>query len=282
MSCCQKSSLLKFLLPVALIFLYAGCSRQVQKGRVLASADGNVLHMSEVASHVDTNSAYAVRNYVSHWVDEQLLYDEARKMGLNNSPRFDQRVKEFSTQLAITMFLNRRIYNVPPRLTPAEISGFYNSHRGEFVASDDIAYVNFAAFDKRSYAVSFRNALVSGTRWAAAFGEIPAYAILDAKDSVYLRESGSTPAVWNVIQSLEPGRVSFPIQVDSLSYVVQLMMKIRPGQVLPLSYASPRISERLTIEKRQKMYKALIDSLRSLGNFQVDPSVAIRDTNSQE
>ena len=282
MSLSQKNNLLKFLLPAILVFLYTGCSRQVRNGKVLASANGSVLRMSEVASHVDTNSAYAVRNYVSHWVDEQLLFDEAKKLGLNDSRQFNERVREFSTQLAITMFLNKRIYDVPPELTPDEISGFYNSHRDEFVASDDIAYVNYAAFDKRSFAVSFRNSIVSGTQWATAFGEIPAYAILEAKDSVYLRESNSTSAVWNVIQSLEPGKVSFPIQVDSLSYVAQVMMKIRPGQVLPLSYASPGIAERLTVEKRQKMYKALVDSLRSLGNFQVDPSVAIRDTNSQE
>lgn len=282
MSLSQRSNFLRFLLSAVLVFLYAGCSRQTPNGRVLASADGNVLRMNDVASHVDTNSAYAVRNYVSHWVDEQLLYGEAEKMGLGDSRQFDQRVKEFSTQLAITMFLNKRIYDVPPNLPAKEISDFYEAHRSEFVASDDIAYVNYAAFDKRSYAVAFRNALVSGSAWQAAFGEIPAYGILEAKDSVYLRESSSTGAVWNVIQSLEAGRVSFPIQVDSLSYVVQVLSKIKPGQALPLNFASPRIRERLTIEKRQHMYKALIDSLRALGNYQVDPSVAIRDTNSQE
>ncbi len=273
---------MRFFLPAILIFLYAGCSRQTPRGKIIASADGNVLRMSEVASHVDTNSAYAVRNYVSNWVDEQLLYNAAKEMGLNDSRRFNQQVREFSTQLAITAFLNERVYDVRPDLPPGDIADFYRAHKPEFVASDDIALVNYAAFDRRSYAVSFRNALVSGAAWSVAFGQIPAFAILDAKDSVYLRESNSTRAVWNVIESLEPGRISFPIQVDSLSYVVQVLAKIRPGQVLPLSYASPRIRERLTIEKRQQMYKALIDSLRGLGNFQVDPSVGIRDTNSQE
>lgn len=269
-------------MPITLVFLYTGCSRQAPQGKIIASADGSVLRMSDVASHVDTNSAYAVRNYVSHWVDEQLLYDEAKKMGLNDSPRFNERVREYSTELAITMFLNKKIYDVPSNLSRGEISGFYKNHMREFVASDDIACVNYAAFDKRSLAVSFRNALVSGTAWPAAFGKIPPYGILEAKDSIYLKQSNSTGAIWNVIQSLGAGRISFPIRVDSLSYVVQVLSKIRPGQVLPLSYASVQIRERLTIEKRQQMYKALVDSLRGLGNFQVDPSVAIRDTNSQE
>lgn len=238
--------------------------------------------MSDVSPHVDTSSAYAVRNYVSHWVDEQLLYDEAKQLGLNNSPEFEQRVKEFSTQLAITMLLNQRIYDVPLELSQKEISDYYSKHSGEFLATDDIAYVNYAAFNKRSVAVIFRNALVSGTAWLAAFRDVPTYAILEARDSVYLKEEGSTGAVWNVIRSLDAGKVSFPIQVDSLSYIVQVLNKIKPGEPLPLSYASPRIRERLTIERRQKMYSALIDSLRGLGNFQIDPGVAIRDTSSQE
>lgn len=238
--------------------------------------------MSDVASHVDTNSAYAVRNYVSHWVDEQLLYDEAKRLGLNDSREFNQRVREFSRQLAITMLLNKRIYDVPTELTSQEISGFYAAHKNEFMSSEDIACVNYAAFDRRSVAVSFRNALVSGTAWQAAFSDIPAYSIMEAKDSVYLKESDITSAVWNVIQSLGPSRVSFPIQVDSLSYIVRVISKIGPGEPLPLSYASSRIRDRLTIEKRERIYRALVDSLRSLGNFQINPSVGIRDTNSQE
>lgn len=265
-----------------LAVVFAGCSREAKSGRFLASVHGNELRMSDVAPHVDTTSAYAVRNYVSNWVDEQLLYDQAKQLGLNESGRFEQRVREFSMQLAITMLLNKRIYGVPLELSPEEIKSFYDDHRKEFIASDDIAYVSYAAFDKRSVAVAFRNSLVSGTRWPAAFGEIPAFEILAVKDSVYLRESGTQGAIWNVIQSLDPGKVSFPIQVDSLSYIVQVLGKIKPGQALPLGYATPRIRERLTIEKRQKMYAALIDSLRSLGNFQISPGVAIRDTSSQE
>ncbi len=282
MSLFRRSDLLPLLVPVVSAVLLAGCSSEAKRGKFLASVRGNDLRMADVAPHVDTTSAYAVRNYVSNWVDEHLLFDEAEKLGLNESAQFQQRVKEFSMQLAITMLLNKEIYDVPLNLSSKEISAFYDSHRAEFLASGSIAYVNYAGFDKRSVAVAFRNALVSGTPWSSAFSEIPAYQIISVKDSVYLKGTDADGAVWNVIQSLDPGKVSFPIQVDSVNYIVQVIDKISPGSLLPLSYASPGIKERLTIEKRQKMYSALVDSLRSLGNFQINPSVAISDTNSQE
>jgi hypothetical protein len=282
MSCWPVSKTSGKWLPVAFAVILAGCSRQPESGRLLATAGSAKLYLSEVSNRVDTSSAYAVRNYVSNWVNQQLLYDEAKKLGIDNSPGFQRRVDEFSRQLAITMLLNHRVYDPPVSFTTDEIRNFYSSHKDEFRAPDEIAFVNLAAFDNRSIAVKFRNALVSGSSWTETLGEIPTYAILDIQDSVYLKASGTNPAVWNVVQSISEGSVSFPIQIDSLSYVVQVLNKIGAGDSLPLGYAEPLIRERLTIEKRRKLYEALMDSLRAVGNFQIDPSVAIRDTSVQE
>lgn len=269
------------LLFVVVLFA-AGCSKQKQNGRLLATAGGVDLYMGDVAAHVDTNSAYAVRNYVSKWVDEQLLYNEAASEGLDNSSDFKERVGEFSRQLAITDLLNRKVYGSPVEFTQEEISTFYTQHRIEFKAAEDLAQVNLAGFDKRSYAVSFRNSLVSGAQWSSVFSEIPQYAILSERDSVFITSSSVSPAIWNVVQSLENGRISFPIQVDSLSCIVQVIQKIEPGTPLPLEYVTQLIKERLTVFKRRQMTQDLINSLRSSGNYQIDPSVAIKDTSAEE
>lgn len=281
-SCWQGSNSIGKWLPVVLTLSLIGCSRQPESGRLLASAGNSKLYLNEVSIHVDTASAYAVRNYVSNWVNQQLLYNEAQKLGIDNAPEFRRRIGEFSRQLSITMLLNRRVYNVPVDLSEEDIAAFYNKNRDQFRATGEIDLVNMAGFDNRNFAVKFRNALVSGSNWNEVFNDLPTYAILDVRDSVYLKESDANPAIWNVIGSLGEGRVSFPVQVDTMSYVVQVIKKIRAGDPLPLDYASPFIKERLTIEKRKKLYDALLDSLRSVGNFQIDPSVAIRDTSVQE
>lgn len=259
-----------------------GCSHQQKTGRLLATVNSSDLYMTDVAAHVDTNSAYAVRNYVSNWVSQQLLFDEAKKEGLDNASAFQASVTEYSRQLAITMLLNKKVYEAPIELSQDDISNYYNSHRNELRASNEIACVNLAAFGKRSFAVSFRNALVSGSPWNEVFNDIPVNAIIDVKDSVYVTSSSVHPAIWNVIQSLEDKRLSFPIQVDTLSYIVQVIKKLNVGELLPLDYATSRIKERLLIEKRRRLYGTLLDSLRSVGNFQIDPSVAIRDTSIEE
>jgi hypothetical protein len=266
---------------MSLLFL-PGCSHHQESGRLLASVGNSDLYMKDVAAHVDTGSAYPVRNYVSNWVDQQLLYDEAKKEGLESVPSFQENVAEYTRQLAITMLLNKRVYEAPIEVTQGDISNYYNSHHDELRASNEIACVNFAAFVKRSFAVSFRNALVSGSSWNGVFNDIPINAIIDVKDSVYVTSSSVHPAIWDVIQSLEDRKISFPIQVDTLNYVVQVIRKLNVGDLLPLDYAASRIKERLLIEKRRQAYGSLVDSLRSIGNFRIDPSVAIRDTGVEE
>ena len=149
-------------LMFGLAVLSAGCSRHQESGHLLATVDDSRLYLSEVATSVDTNSAYAVRNYVTQWVSRQLLYDEAKKEGLDNTPGFQESVVEYSRELAITALLNKKVYEIPIDLTEADISKYYDSHQNELRTSEEMACVNLAALKKRSTAVSLRNALVSG------------------------------------------------------------------------------------------------------------------------
>ncbi len=270
------------LLPLAsVIFLY-GCSRPPSGGAILASAGGKNLYLSQVAGHVDTSSAYAVRNYVSNWVDQQLLFDEAKKEGLNDNHQFRDRVDEFAQQLAVTMLLNKRIYDVSMIFSPDSISNYYSAHQQEFRAGESTVLVNYVAFDKRSTAVSFRNSVVSGQGWSASISQVPSYRLLAVKDSVYMKGSSTSPPIWSALQSFGDGSVSFPIQVNNIVYIVQVIKWYAVGQLLPIACVANSIREKLAIEQRTRLYTNLLDSLRSNGNFEINPAVAIRDTGAQE
>lgn len=282
MSCLHKNEKQAAFLLIGLSSLLIGCSRHQETGRLLATVNSSQLYMKDVAARVDTTSAYSVRSYVSNWVNQQLLFEEARRQGLDNTQEFQGSVKEYARQLAITMLLNKIVYQAPIDLPQDELLNYYNSHRNDFRAIDEITCVNLAAFAERKVAVSFRNALVSGSSWDDVFNDIPTSAIVDLKDSIYLTSSSVQPAIWDVIQSLEDGKISFPIQADSVSYVVQVIKKLSVGELLPFGYAASQIKQRMLIEKRRRLYTLLLDSLRSAGNFQIDPSVAMRDTSVVE
>ncbi|MGB9592218.1 MAG: hypothetical protein ACPL1K_06850 [Candidatus Kryptoniota bacterium] len=267
---------------IALTPFYNGCTHASSNGHIVARAGRNQLTMDEVAKHVDTTSAYAVRNFVTRWVDEQLLYQKAVREGVENSPDYRSSVSNYSRQLAIALYLQKRIYSTPSKVTSEQIASFYSAHKEEFRASDKLLLVNMASFDKRSTAVAFRNAILSTGSWASAFSLLPQYSILSKNDSIFINENNSNSEIWRVVESLPVGRPSFPIQVDSVSFVIQVLKKIMAGDQLPISYVKPLIRERLTIEHRKQEYVKILDSLKSAGDFSIDPSIAIKDTNDKE
>ncbi|MGC8653111.1 MAG: hypothetical protein ACP5US_03880 [Candidatus Kryptoniota bacterium] len=267
---------------IALAPFYNGCTHASSNGHIVARAGRNQLTMDEVAKHVDTTSAYAVRNFVTRWVDEQLLYQKAVREGVENSPDYRSSVSNYSRQLAIALYLQKRIYSTPSKVTSEQIASFYSAHKEEFRASDKLLLVNMASFDKRSTAVAFRNAILSTGSWASAFSLLPQYSILSKNDSIFINENNSNSEIWRVVESLPVGRPSFPIQVDSVSFVIQVLKKIMAGDQLPISYVKPLIRERLTIEHRKQEYVKILDSLKSAGDFSIDPSIAIKDTNDKE
>lgn len=281
---CFKSRILIFLagILIGLMPFYNGCTHIKSDGHVIARAGQMQLTMDEVAKHVDTTSAYAVRNFVTKWIDEQLLYQKAVQEGVEKDPEYKSRISNYTRQLAIALYLQKQIYSAPYKVSKGEIESFYSSHRDEFKASELLLMVNMASFDKRSSAVAFRNAILSGNSWASGFSHLPQYSILSKRDSVFVDASNSDPQIWRVIESLPLGRPSFPVQVDSVSFVVQVLKKFSAGDQLPLSYVEPLILERITVELRQKRYKEILDSLKSSGDFSIDPSIAIKDTNDKE
>lgn len=265
-----------------LVPFYSGCTHVRNRGHVVAQAGGADLTMDEVAKHVDTTSAYAVRNFVTEWIDEQLLYQKAVDEGVENSPEYKSSISDYSRQLAITLYLQRRIYSTPYNVSNEQIANFYSTHKDEFKASDKLLLVNIASFDKRSTAVAFRNAIISTGSWTSGFSQLPQYSILSKQDSVFIDASNSNPEIWTVAESLPPGRPSFPIQVGSVSFVIQILKRIMIGEQLPISYVAPLIRERIIIEHRKEEYKEILDSLKSSGNYSIDPGIAIKDTNDKE
>src|SRR6266481_998664 len=86
------------------IFLFAlllsGC-RQQPSGRVIARVGTAELTLDEAKTHIDTTRAafdYALNDYASYWVNTELLYQEAKRQGVENSPEFTRQLEEVRRQ----------------------------------------------------------------------------------------------------------------------------------------------------------------------------------------
>ena len=92
--------------------LLLACSRPAEQGREVAKVDDQPLTLEMVRGMVDTTrgiSEAQVRSFTNQWIVSELLFQEAKKRGLENSDDVVKKVEDTRRQLAIAALLDREV-----------------------------------------------------------------------------------------------------------------------------------------------------------------------------
>lgn len=257
---------------IAVITLVYGCDRQEDPDQYVARVNDEYLTLEMIQERLDESYSMneaMVREYVNQWLTSEILYQEARRRGLDRDERVLQPLQDVRRHLAINALLEDEIYaEIYPEITDEEVEVYFEEHIDEFTADAPIVEVSYVLFDQRNIATSFRNSVVQGTDWETALEAIldngdGAENVIEIGERGYYRERDLYPAeIWRAARQLGAGGVSFPVSTTQGFYIVRHHGTIQTGSSYPVDYVSNEIKERLVIEKRQEQYERLVQDLR--------------------
>lgn len=265
------------------------CTKQPQVSNIIAKVGDTYLTADMLKMSIDTSmlrSEYQMREYVLHWVTSELLYQEAKRRGLANSPVVNRTLDELQKQLSINQLLENEIYDEQNlRISTDEVSDYYRTHSTDFTLSEEVIHISYAAFRDRGAANTYRSNVLKETSWQNVLhthssDSALTVAIVEVADSQYFKQRTlSPPELWKVVTTLSPGEISFPIKTSAGYFVVRLIDVQRPGQVAELPYVVQEIKDRIVIEKRQKILNLFLEQLKKKYNAQIYlPAVIPQDT----
>src|ERR1051325_10942271 len=197
-----------FLLPILLF----GC-RQQPSGRVIARVGSAELTLDEAKAHIDTTRAaldYALNDYASYWVNTELLYQEAKRQGVENSPEFIRQLEEVRRQLANQTYLEHFVYS-------------------------DTAGLNPRALNSRDLENSFSASVTKGSACPAAVEHLlhdssAASSVLASTHAqYYTMQTLFPPELWKVASALSVNEVSFPVKTAGGYFVLQCLARYDQG-----------------------------------------------------
>jgi hypothetical protein len=253
--------------------LFIGCSRKDSSQQPLARIDDRTLTLEDVRARLDSTrgvTAAQVGEYARRWINDEILYREAVRRGLDNTERARAQLEEVRRQLAINALLQEEIYSDKlQQFTAEEVSQYYGVHSKEFTLSADVALVSYVLFRDREPANAFRTTILKGTSWRLALGQMLAdpqqsSQIVARIDSGYYSQNTLLPAeLWRVAAASAKPEPSFPIRTNEGSYILIVWKSGRQGQVADLAYVENDIRSRLTIERRRRTLTTLVETLRS-------------------
>jgi hypothetical protein len=262
----------RIVLILCLAFL-AGCGTKNSGQRPVARIDDRTLTLEDVRARLDSSrgvTSAQVGEFARRWINDEILYREAVRRGLDNTESVRAQVEEAKRQLAINALLQAEVYTQSSvESTPEDIAQYYAAHNKEFTLPTDVALVSLLLFTDRDAANAFRTVVLKGTPWAQAVRHAMAdpkqsSMILATMDSVYYTQSTLLPVeLWRVASASTKQEPSFPVHTDEGSYILIVWKLNRQGQIADQAYVEREIRSRLAIDRRRRALDGLIERLRS-------------------
>jgi len=260
------------------LLLIWGCGKRAPESPVLARVGDNVLTLAEARAHIDTSFGSRtdeLRRYIGSWVDAELLYQEAKRKGLEHSDAVESRLGEVRRQIANQAYLEQFVYPETASLAEDSLRSYFTAHAGEFFLPEDEIQVNLATFDSRERASRFGAAVAQGTPWAKAIEPAgrdsagQAGFVSSLTNRFYTLHTIVPATLWKVAQTLGANEVSFPVRTDAGFVVLQLLKTYRQGTPAAYELARDEVYRRVSLERQRQRYDKLLSTLRNRYSVQL-------------
>ncbi len=259
------------LCTIALLAALSASCRRQSPDRVIARVGDAELTLEDARAHIDTTRTaleYALSDYVSYWVNTELLYQEAKRRGIESSGEFKRQLEDVRRQLASQTFLDRYVYADTSDLTPEAVRDYFGRHEAEFQVHENTLRLNLVALNNRDRANAFQAAVAQGSQWQSAVEKLlrdstAASSILSTSSGqYYTSQTLFPPELWKVASALSVNEVSFPVKTPGGYFVLQCLARLQQGAPAAIDLARPEVRQRLLIEMHRRKYDELLGNLR--------------------
>jgi hypothetical protein len=271
---------------VCLLLAASGCRTSTQQA-VIARVGSTTLTLEEAKAYIDTTRVPyddQVQAYALHWVNDELIYQEAVRNNIEDDKQFKERLSEAHRQLAIQLFLEQKLESDTSSVSEQSVQEYFQNHAQEFVLDDDVLKLNFITFRSREHANAFAGEIQAGTPWVSAISMakhdsvISADIVSNATDGYYTQRTLYPIDLWRIASTLGQGEISFPVKTARGYTVLQLLFAVKKGSPAVYDIVRNEVRERYFIEHRKQQFTELLKKLRQQYNVDISLTSVTSDT----
>lgn len=210
------------------------------------------------------------REFINNWIATELLYQEAKRRGLENNDEARHKLEAVRRQFAINALLEEEVFAQDTSAVSDEaVEALFDSVKSAFLLKEDVVNMSYALFSERDAANAFRAKLLRSMQWNEAIASTQAdsllrQTVLRIATRQYFTHSNLYPEeLWKLSRTLAKGEVSFVLKTDAGYHVLVVHGMQRTGEVPDLAYVKNEIRDRIMIAERRERYEKLLATLRA-------------------
>jgi peptidyl-prolyl cis-trans isomerase C len=260
-----------------LVLLTAMSCRHADTRTVIARVGQETLTLEEAQSRMGAPgrpSDDELRRFVAHWVNEELLYQEAQRRGFDGSEEFKQLLQDSRRSLLSQSFLDSQMSDTGA-INDTVLQAYYEKHSEEFVVRNDMVKLNARRFMTRDKATQFASLITRGMTWndavtAASRDSADPGSPLPGVSGQFVSQHSVYPVeLWKVALSLGTGELSFPVNTAAGFCVIQPLARLSAGSRAGEEVAAAEIRSRIQIDREREKYNQLLGTLRKRYSIEV-------------
>jgi hypothetical protein len=262
------------VIAVFSLLIVAGCIPQTgqENGTPLAQVGDHVLYVEQAKAQLPDfiyrqDSVNALMKYRDDWIERQVLYQEAQRLGLDNQRPVVRKLENMRREVLVDALRKSVLgkFEEDLEISRQEAQNYYEANKKQFVLNEP--YVRFRHLKTSSLtnARQAKAALMRGQSWAEVvneYGDEPEESLRNSTQfwplSIAVKNIELMNRYLNIIGTTEISPIRL---VNGQYHFVQLMERRAEGQHPDLDWLLTQIQEWLRMEKRRKHYRSYVKNL---------------------
>jgi len=260
---------------VLIIAFVSGCSKT--KDEVIVKAGSSKLTKKELQEDLKSlppqtkvflASPEGINRLKDELIKREVLYEEARKKGIEKSEDFKKRMDEFKKITLINMLLEQEIKNMQ-QVTENEAKEYYEKHKDEFIKPTEVRLSQIVVKNEDDAKKVYER-----INKGEDFGKIAKEVSIDEKtkasqgDMGFFKKGQLNQQIENVVFNLRKGQVSMPLTNQKGISI----FKVTEVKGTPIDFESVKsqLIEQLKVKKQQDWFNSYIEDLKKKHKVEVN------------
>lgn len=257
------------LLLLLILFLLVSCEKEAETNKkVIVQVGDQELSVEDLTDVIPKKqdelvTQEQIQNYIQRWIDNELIYQEALRLGMNESAELERVLrraeKEYLINTLLDSFMTANI-NIPEQ----EIINYYEMNKDNFIRGKTEIRASHILVSESSEAEELRRRIIRGED----FEEVAREASLDYRrknriDLGYFSSDDVVPEIASSLFRWRVGTVTRPIKSEFGYHIFKITDKKDQNTLKEYEEVQDEIVERLLAKRKEEMYKDYITSLKS-------------------